>query len=450
MAVRHAVLVVAVCVIATSAFAALQLPSNITAEAAGPNGSTVAYQISGGATGEDENGRPIGTVTCSPASGSTFPLGTTTVNCSSSSGENGSFTVSVVDTTGPALSLPRDFTVSGFGSGANVNYNTSAEDVVDGSVTVSCSPASGSFFPVGTTTVQCSASDSRHNSSSGSFTVTVTVQQQQQLEDITAEATGPNGAVVTFNVGGPNGGDDENGRPIGSCSPASGSTFPLGQTTVQCSNGSFKVKVVDTTAPSLFLPADITTQNPTVTYTASATDLVDGSLGVTCTPPSGATFANGTTTVHCSATDSRNNTATGTFHVTVQNTPPVDTEAPTITALAASPDELKPPNGKLVEVTISAEVHDNVDTSPFVGIYDVTANEPIGDDDWNVTGPLTVELRADRDPHGPGRVYTVHVEAIDDAGNRSVSSVTVTVPHDQSGGEPVTSAPAKRRRSARG
>lgn len=454
MAIRHAVLVVVLCCVAASAFAALQLPSNITAEATGPNGAVVTYSAGADGSGDDENGRPIDQATCSPASGSTFPLGTTTVSCVGSTGATGSFNVSVTDTSGPALHLPRDFSVPGSGQGASVTYSASAVDVVDGAVGVSCSPGSGHFFPIGNSTVQCSSTDSRHNVSEGSFVVTVIAQPPPppQLNDITAEATGPNGVVVTFNTGGgPGDQDDENGRPIGACAPASGSTFPLGETTVQCTNGTFKVKIVDTTAPSLFLPANITTQNPTVTYTASASDLVDGSVGVTCTPPSGSTFPAGTTTVQCSATDSRNNSAYGTFDVTVQNTPPpVDTEAPTITALTASPNTLSPPNGKLVVVTISAEVHDNIDPSPFVGIYDVTANEPIGGDDWNVTGPLTVELRASRDPQGSGRVYTVHVEAIDDAGNRSVSSVTVTVPHDQSASEPVTSEPVKRRRSARG
>jgi len=94
-------------------------------------------------------------------------------------------------------------------------------------------------------------------------------------------------------------------------------------------------------------------------------------------------------------------------------------------------------------------VIDNADTTPFVNIFAVTANEPIAPSDWNVTAPLTVQLRAERDPRGEGCVYTIHVEAIDDAGNRSTSTVTVTVPHD-SGSQPVTTRPAKRRRAARG
>ena len=429
------------------------IPGDLTREATGPDGATVTYTATGGGP-EDENGRPTGSANCTPASGSKFPLGTTHVQC-----DGGSFKIHVVDTTAPALSLPRDFSVPGTASGATVTYDASANDIVDGSVGVSCSPASGTSFPVGTTTVVCSASDSRQNAASGNFAVTVVAQPPDDppptLDDITREATGPNGAVVTFTVPG-NGNDDENGRPTGSgatCTPASGSTFPLGETQVQCTpGGTFKVTIVDTTAPALLLPGNIVTQDPVVTYTASAQDLVDGSVAITCTPSSGSTFPDGTTVVQCSAADTRGNSASGSFTVTVEQPDPTDTEAPTIVSITASPDVLKPPNGKLTGVTLTVEVIDNVDQTPFVNIYDVTANEAIDDDDWNVTAPLTVQLRAERDPHGEGRVYTVHVEAIDDAGNRSTSTVTVTVPHDSgpSTSQPVTTQPAKKRRSARG
>lgn len=454
MAARHAVFMIAMGAFASSALAALKLPSDITAEATGPQGAVVTYFAGVDGSGDDENGRPLEKATCAPASGATFPIGTTTVNCTGSAGGTGSFKVTVADTRGPKLHLPRNFSVPATSAGgAAVTYSATAEDDVDGAVAVSCAPASGSVFAVGTTPVQCMASDSRNNKSSGGFSVTVIAQPPPPpppLHDITAEATGPNGAVVTFTVAGPNDQDDENGRPIGTgnCNPASGSLFPLGETSVQCTNGTFKVRVVDTTAPALALPENFTTQNQTVTYTATAADLVDGPVGVTCTPPSGATFPLGTTTVHCSASDARGNSAGGTFTVTVEEPPPPpDTEAPVILSLSASPDVLSPPNGKLVSVTISASVQDDQDATPYVGAFDVTANETIDGDDWNVVSPLVVELRADRDGGGDGRVYTIWVEAIDDAGNRSVSSVNVTVPHDSG---PGATAPVTGQKTARG
>ena len=68
------------------------------------------------------------------------------------------------------------------------------------------------------------------------------------------------------------------------------------------------VTVVDTIAPSLTVPADITqvAASPlgdAIAFTATATDAGDASPVVTCTPASGATFPLGTTTVECTAED---------------------------------------------------------------------------------------------------------------------------------------------------
>src|SRR5262249_28782483 len=48
-----------------------------------------------------------------------------------------------------------------------------------------------------------------------------------------------------------------------------------------------------------------------------ATDLVDGAVAVTCSPPSGSLFGPGTTTVTVSATDAHGNQLTKSFTVTV-------------------------------------------------------------------------------------------------------------------------------------
>ena len=74
---------------------------------------------------------------------------------------------------------------------------------------------------------------------------------------------------------------------------------------------------VDTTPPVLNLPPNITTTNPVVTYTVTATDAIDPSPTVSCTPPSGSTFAVGRSTVDCRGTDAAGNVAHGSFTVTV-------------------------------------------------------------------------------------------------------------------------------------
>ena len=113
MAPRHAVLAVVMCLSAAGALAALQLPSNITAEATGPQGAEVTYFAGADGSGDDENGRPIDKATCTPASGSTFPLGTTTVQCMSSNEESGSFDVTVVDGAPQAVFRPSPATDGG-------------------------------------------------------------------------------------------------------------------------------------------------------------------------------------------------------------------------------------------------------------------------------------------------------------------------------------------------
>ncbi len=86
-----------------------------------------------------------------------------------------------------------------------------------------------------------------------------------------------------------------------------------------CSNGTF---ISDTIPPSLSLPPDISIPaagpaGAVVNYSASATDNLDPAVSVTCLPPSGSTFAVGSTTVNCFASDAAGNTALGSFQVTV-------------------------------------------------------------------------------------------------------------------------------------
>lgn len=78
------------------------------------------------------------------------------------------------DTTPPVISTPGNMTVSGSATGATVFFEVSADDAVSGNVPATAVPPSGSFFPIGTTTVNVTASDAAGNPSSASFTVTVT------------------------------------------------------------------------------------------------------------------------------------------------------------------------------------------------------------------------------------------------------------------------------------
>jgi hypothetical protein len=153
----------------------LALPAVAPVEATGTSGATVAYD----ATASDAEDGSL-TPTCTPPSDSTFPLGITEVGCSVTDRggltTSGSFPVTVQDTVPPKLTLPADIsTTATSNSGAVVPYTASATDLVDGSVSVTCSPASGSTFTAGPTTVNCSATDKAGNRSTGSFAITVSV-----------------------------------------------------------------------------------------------------------------------------------------------------------------------------------------------------------------------------------------------------------------------------------
>jgi hypothetical protein len=108
-------------------------------------------------------------VTCAPASGSTFVLGTTSVGCTASDSHgntvNGTFSVTLRDTTPPVIAAHPDVTVAATSlAGAAVTYAApAAVDAVGGTFPATCAPASGSAFAIGTTPVICSARDAAGN-----------------------------------------------------------------------------------------------------------------------------------------------------------------------------------------------------------------------------------------------------------------------------------------------
>jgi hypothetical protein len=78
------------------------------------------------------------------------------------------------DAAPPQLVLPSDFAVDATSpAGAVVTYSASASDDADPSPILTCLPSSGSIFPIGPTTVRCTATDWVGKTSSESFIVTV-------------------------------------------------------------------------------------------------------------------------------------------------------------------------------------------------------------------------------------------------------------------------------------
>jgi HYR domain-containing protein len=227
-------------------------PGSASVEATSAAGATIAFD----ATATDDCSLDPA-IACVPPSGSTFPLGTTTVTCTASDEASHSasctFDVTVLDTTPPTLgcgNLVREGTSP---SGATVAFDPFVSDAVDPSPTVTCTPPSGSVFGFGTTAVDCSAAD---------------------------HASPPN---------------------VRTCS--------------------FGVTVRDTTAPTIQCPGNIQTScdatSGVVTFAAMATDACDPAPIVTCSPPSGSTFPVGLSRVNCIAYDHDDNQSSCIFRIFV-------------------------------------------------------------------------------------------------------------------------------------
>lgn len=330
----------------------LNIPDGITAAATSTSGAVVTFSVA--AFNTDGSSVPI---TCDHHSGDLYPLGATNVHCSATNDfgtTTGAFPVFVADLTPPVLHLPANITTSN----PVVTYTVTATDDLDPSPTIFCSPASGSTFAPGVTTVECTAFDNFSNGAFGTFTVTVVTGPPTLTlpADITAEATSPAGAVVTYEATA-----DENAPVV--CNPASGSTFPLGTTTVNCSatnilnqttTGSFHVTVVDTTPPTITSltasPSNLWPDNHklvNVTLTGTTTDLVDTN-----------------------------------------------------------------PTLQILSVTSNQPIVQN--------------SNPGQSPDVVITGAMTLQLRAER-TGGADRTYTITVKATDFSGNTSTATVQVTV-----------------------
>jgi fibronectin type 3 domain-containing protein len=189
-------------------------PADILVGTVKQSGEIVTFN----ATATDDEDGPV-TVLCTPPSGSVFPVGTTTVTCkaSDSSGNFSQSTFKVTvhddtqgDTSPPAITVPADIVVpASSSSGAVVNFTTSALDAVDGARPTTNTPASGSVFPIGTTVITATASDTSGNTGSKTFTVTVQPFIQTRAWLKFDEASGTSAADATGNnwtgtlVGGP-------------------------------------------------------------------------------------------------------------------------------------------------------------------------------------------------------------------------------------------------------
>ncbi len=165
--------------------------SDITIQLTAPGTGTTTTYIN--PTALDHFGTSLA-VSCAPASGSFFAVGSTMVSCTAQDAwgnpaDPSFFAVTVLayippppaDSQAPVISAHADVMATTTGVSLIVSYTLpTALDNVDGSVLVTCSPASGSVFSLGTTTVTCSAHDTAGNNAASTFAVILT----QVVEEI--------------------------------------------------------------------------------------------------------------------------------------------------------------------------------------------------------------------------------------------------------------------------
>ena len=276
----------------------LPILADITEEATSSSGASVSWTLPTATDIVDPNP----SVVCSPDIGSPFGFGPPTpVTCTATDFEgqtvDSGFTVTVKDTKAPVITpstVPGNIVVN-----ANVSTGwqhsfpltllwspaVSATDDVDGTFNATCSHSETGFFPLGETTVTCSATDTHLNESyEEEFSVTVEDQSSPSMSlpsdvtvlardlsddevtyvfnpvtaSVTVEANlpDPDGARITYTI---SASDIVVANPVVTCLPASGSTFAVGVTTVSCTASDgvntsddpllFSITVQDTTDP---------------------------------------------------------------------------------------------------------------------------------------------------------------------------------------------------------
>ncbi len=324
------------------------VPQTILVEATAANGSKAFFMPP---TALDDTGAGV-TVNCVPAPNTLLSIGSHTITCTATNARGVSstqqFTIEIVDRSGPLLSdVPASTTVDAtVRAGVAVPFTPpTAYDQVDGDRPVTCVPAPGATFPIGTTIVRCSASDTRGHTTEATFNVVVNPPPDTTPPVITVpgsmlvNAASALGSVVTYSATAT---DDVDGDVPVSCTPPSGTTFALGATEVTCTASDatgnaalerFTITVADLEAPTItiLVPATVEATGPSgapVTYVATVTDNVDTTVAVACSPLPG-TFALGATLISCVAQDAAGNIGTAAAAVDV-----VDTTPPAITVPA--------------------------------------------------------------------------------------------------------------------
>ena len=420
-------------------------PSDATLNATSSSGAVVKY-LQPAAYDFDETSIPPA-ATCDHTSGTTFAIGTTVVTCRATDADDATttasatFRVTVRDTDLGLTGVPADIATTPTSvSGAVVSYASPTAVDEDGTAPpVDCTPASGSTFPIGATTVTCQTSDTDDAPSTASASFHVRVGDADlALTDVPSNlhfnAGSSRGATLFYS--GPFPVDDEGPAPNVVCDHPSGSVVPIGITTITCQAtdnddspstviATFQASVTNTDLALTSVPGPISVNAPLglpgaiVTYTPPSVSDDTVVAPATCLPASGSSFPIGTTNVTCWATDADDtpNTVTAVFPVTVNDTDFVLTGVPTDITVVATAS-----SGAAVTYALPTALDEDPNPIPV-------SCAPASDSTFPV-GATTVECQAvDNDDLGSAFAF-FHVTVVPDVGLAvSVSPATASA-HD--------------------
>jgi uncharacterized repeat protein (TIGR01451 family) len=449
-------------------------PANITT--GNDPGQCSATVNPGTATATDNCGSTTvtGTRSDGQALNASYPKGTTTITWTATDGSANSSsctqTVTVNDTEAPKITCPTDVSVtSPTGScAATVNLGVpTATDNCDGTEVPVPSRSDNKPitdpFPVGTTTVTWTATDSSGNHSSCNQNVVVLDNEPPRItcpSNVTtttdpgtcsASNVNPGTATATDNCSVATvSGMRSDGQPLDAPYPKGTTTITWTATDLSGNKSSCTetVTVVDNEPPRITCPApasasaDANCQAPVPDMRSGATASDNcGQVTVTQSPAPGTMEGLGPHPITLTATDSSGNSSSCTTTFTVN-----DTTGPTIT-LSSQTFSLSPPNHhyhtfQVTDFVTSAS--DNCDTSVTrnsVYITSATSDEAEnGPGSGNTLNDIviasdckSIQLRAEREGGGNGRVYTIYLKVKDASGNVTTATVKVYVPVNPGG-----------------
>lgn len=371
-----------------------------------------------------------------------------------------------VDDTAPVIAFHANITTTANAlGGATVTYTAPAtSDNVDSAGVATCSPASGSFFPLGTTTVTCNATDVAGNHATPTtFTITVNVGAVSASQSsITFDNPGQistNGGTATFTITARDAfGNLIPGASVVLTATGSNNSFTPPNPSITGSNGQAQIGLqsitsesktvsatidgtpIAQTIPTTFIPGVAangaivaSTVNPeasltpgttvdlTITITDSSGNLVQDNTPVALLTDFGVIGGSGNTVsgiVHRTLTGINKGTAHLTFSglVATGNTTIhfVDTTKPIITMLGATPVSVE---FRGIYTDAGATAFDNID-----GIItsSIVTDNPVdtSDDGINVSPINTTDKIV--------AIYTVTYD-VDDASGNHATQVTRTV-----------------------